>query len=169
MALPPTDRSHPSRQREWQTIKSSNRTKDSLHPCTVTSTHRPAAAHIGTKAGPAQYISTVFRYAVAKKGEFSDEYRSKSTDFRIVLACWEASMQAVIPNTVATASNFTRRGRFYHSNVFSVFCHGLHLFAAVLVLVYTQLRKLIHPHARVEVAAFLQSVLVHFVGLVSNC
>ena len=54
-----------------------------------------------------------------QKGEFSDEYRGKSTVFRIVVACWVGQHATTILNTVDTAPNFTRRGRFYHRNFFS--------------------------------------------------
>ena len=77
-------------------------------------------------------------------------------------------MQAFILNTVATASNFTRRGRFYNRNLFfsilpqpSFICRGIGIRGHTA-------QKLIHPNTVVEVAAFLQSVLVHFVGLVSK-
>ena len=47
-----------------------------------------------------------------------------------------------IRNSVATAPNFTRRGRFYHRKCLAVFCDGIRVLAAVLVFVYTQLRNL---------------------------
>ena len=66
----------------------------------------------------------------------------------IVLGCWEARRQALIENTVATAQKFRRSGRFYHSNVFLVFCNGLHLLAGVLVFAYTHLRT---PESRFQI------------------
>ena len=68
---------------------------------------------------------------MAKSTVFSDEYRGKSTVFRIVVACWVGQHATTILNTVDTAPNFTRRGRFYHRKFLAVFCDGIRVLAAV--------------------------------------
>ena len=84
-----------------------------------------------TTAGPTQYLPTVFSYAVAKIGEFSGEYRGKPAVFGIVVACWEASMRRVIPNTVDTAQKTRGEVDFTMGKFSRYFATVLHLFAAV--------------------------------------
>ena len=74
-----------------------------------------------SKAGPKQYLSTVFANTVAKNHGIRGKYRAR----------------------------------------YSRICRGIRTCVHAA-------QKLIHPNTRVEVAALLQSVLVHFVRLVWN-